>query len=1117
MRALPAGASALFDDGAKKQTYERFRDRARDRSDARVDRGAEDAEVFTDDSTTMKDPKDDARDGCEGARPRFAASNVGERPGGPGASTSEARYVLGVIRGRTWTMSDGWNAASGTFAAESESLDVDGSKRIFRAGEDGGVKFVCADDWSGEHVMVLGRESVEASTEGAWYRHARWASGGGARRIEGLRGVECSCATFVKYASSGESSGSGGGTIVRALVGTADGRVFDVRIDYSSDGKRFEQACERVFETKDCEKIAGVRAFKHGRGVDSRHGALISTSRRLYALVGSYSLESVFAKARAKPGGIDAVVEMPVASDTSELCVWQRRRKSPSSSSDCMAWLTGAGIYRGTLNFNVDDASSVLEQHGVLPFPQTDANDVGPISLAMTEHHILLLYSKSLIAVNAITGDVEGKIQLPSGGASTFACTDPTTAVAYVANERNLLQIVITNEDANVWRVHCDLHDYEQAIAACKSELQRQFVFTHKAERMMKMKRYEDAAEAFARASHAHSIEEVAKTFIDLNARDALYAYIEGRLRELPSDDVARRLILATWLLEERLKLASVSRDAKNDVKLRDFLREYFDSLDERETLRMLSEAKRLDDEMYFAELCGDFDRVLDHFMQLGDSRRALEIITSQRVPRETSNRVLPALIERLPKETIDFLLSRGQVSEDMKIIGPLAREERLFDKSSDAAKTILTHLARYLETITAKENGMARSDAAAHNLLLNLYVSQIDSSPTVVTTLNRYILGAVDEGTKEPFYDVQYAIRMCEKHGAHRSAVYAYCMSRNYDMAMHIALSTLQDIELAKMVTVKAAEAPSGDSNEDEIVQKKLWIEIAKWSIQKSGVLQQHANSESEEERSSAIRSALSFLNETNGALRVEDILPLLPDFTVIDDVKDLVLKSLTEHRSEIEHLREELERITAFTQDVQDEIEDLEQKTYIVKKDQKCLECGRPVVRLRLMEHADDANLLAPFYVFPCEMAYHTECLIRRVLPLMFPDERKRALALMRLLKVPLPRRLKPETKFWGAPPKAATGLTAEEAVGELEDMLCADCPDCGALHLRLIHEPLLTPEEQALDDALAAQLPESWLDPFEAEVDFDSDPVEVIPWEEFKEIKLPDGWPDHEFFRS
>ena len=55
--------------------------------------------------------------------------------------------------------------------------------------------------------------------------------------------------------------------------------------------------------------------------------------------------------------------------------------------------------------------------------------------------------------------------------------------------------------------------------------------------------------------------------------------------------------------------------------------------------------------------------------------------------------------------------------------------------------------------------------------------------------------------------------------------------------------------------------------------------------------------------------------------------------------------------------------------------------------------------------------------FTLFPCEMAYHTECLIRRVLPLMLIDDRRRALALMRTLKVPLPRQLKPETKYWGA----------------------------------------------------------------------------------------------------
>ena len=55
------------------------------------------------------------------------------------------------------------------------------------------------------------------------------------------------------------------------------------------------------------------------------------------------------------------------------------------------------------------------------------------------------------------------------------------------------------------------------------------------------------------------------------------------------------------------------------------------------------------------------------------------------------------------------------------------------------------------------------------------------------------------------------------------------------------------------------------------------------------------------EEEKRVAIRDALSFLKGTNGALRIEDILPLLPDFTIIDDVKDLVLQSLTDHRNEI------------------------------------------------------------------------------------------------------------------------------------------------------------------------------------------------------------------------
>lgn len=1095
-RPLPAGA-ALLDDPNARASFDAFARRDGVARDEETDENARDVDLD-----------------ASASRPKFAALNVGATLMTPGVESDDVddrlkAFVLGGGSNGRAVVSDG---GGGAFVGRlgdgaRDGVDDDAiARKISSENAETSTSLIVVDDWCGEHCVIGVMGRGDGAGDGARYWRRGWAA---ARTLAGLRGVHCTCATFVK-GKDGDNDGA------RILLGSSDGRVFDVRVD-AADTRRFEKSCEVALELRDGKAITGVCATKDRASDGSeRFGALITTPSKLYAFVGSYSLESVLAMARARPSGFEAAVEMPVESDRSKLCVWRKRR---SSTPDRMAWLTGAGVYRGKLNFKVDDASSVLEQHGALPFPKLEDDESGndaPISLAMTEHHILLLYSTRLVAMNSITGDVEGTIKLPLGGASTFAFTDPATSVPYAANAENLLQIVVTNEDANMWRVYCDQNDYDQAITACKSDLQRQFVYTARAERALKLKRFDEAATAFANAGIAHAIETIAKTFVDLNAKDALYAYMEGRLRGLPQDDAARRLIIAMWLLEEYVKIASFSRNEANDFKVREFLRENFESLDEREALRILSEAGRIDDEIYFAELCGDYDRVLDHFMQIGDARKTLEIAASPKVPRSTLNRVLPTLIKALPKDSIDFMLSRPKTDDDVKIIEALARDDASY-AASETSESLAAYLTRYLESITAKPDGAARGDATVHDLLLDVYIKQLESSPTVVATLNKYILDAVDESTNAPYYDVHYAIRMCEKHGAHRSAVYAYCVSRDFDMAMHVALTTLQDVELAKTVTKKAAESKSDDPNEDEITQKKLWIEIAKWSIRKSGALDKAMASMDEDEKRTAIRSALSFLNETNGALRVEDILPLLPDFTIIDDVKDLVLQSLTEHRTEIEQLKEGLEEITAFTQDVQDDIEEMEQKTIVISKDTKCFECGKPVVRLRLMETADDPNLLAPFYVFPCEMAYHTECLLRRTLPLMLIDQRKRALALMRALKVPLPRRLKPETKFWGAPPKSATGLTTAEAVSELEDILCADCPDCGAHDLRLINLPILTPEEEALDEELVRLLPPEWFEPMHAAINM-NDPAETyLTMEDFKKIDLGEGWPDHDFFRT
>lgn len=69
-------------------------------------------------------------------------------------------------------------------------------------------------------------------------------------------------------------------------------------------------------------------------------------------------------------------------------------------------------------------------------------------------------------------------------------------------------------------------------------------------------------------------------------------------------------------------------------------------------------------------------------------------------------------------------------------------------------------------------------------------------------------------------------------------------------------------------------AEADKVEDDED--LRKKLWLMIAKHVIeQEKGVKREN------------IRRAIAFLKETDGLLKIEDILPFFPDFALIDDFK--------------------------------------------------------------------------------------------------------------------------------------------------------------------------------------------------------------------------------------
>jgi hypothetical protein len=270
---------------------------------------------------------------------------------------------------------------------------------------------------------------------------------------------------------------------------------------------------------------------------------------------------------------------------------------------------------------------------------------------------------------------------------------------------------------------------------------------------------------------------------------------------------------------------------------------------------------------------------------------------------------------------------------------------------------------------------------------------------------------------------------------------------------------------------------------------RKTLWLEIAKHVIDNHS---SNATIDDDDEEQSLVEQkvklALDFLEETtkdnnvravgdddggeekkkrsddSRILGVEDILPLLPDFTKIDAVRDAVLEALHKYQNSIEAMKKDIERDSEITAKIREEVREIESKDLEISADEPCATCKKPVLRNGKVPDSSDCTKLAPFYAFPCTHAFHCACLLREALPLMLDDERNTCLSLMKCLKIPLPIRLKPKVKLWGPPPKTATGLTSERAVEKLEDVLCHECPMCGIMRTRIISQPLFQlPEEQ------------------------------------------------------
>lgn len=494
-----------------------------------------------------------------------------------------------------------------------------------------------------------------------------------------------------------------------------------------------------------------------------------------------------------------------------------------------------------------------------------------------------------------------------------------------------------------MWRAKLEKGAFHDALTYASTVAQKDIVRSREGDALFDEGKYMLAARAYAESTR--SFEYVTLRFVDADERDALRAYLLSRLDKLDKKDLTQRMMLATWLLEIYLSKCNNLEDlvaaetAASDVEtfmmeremveedLRSFMKDYKVNLDPSVVYELILGHGRMDLFLFYAELNKDHAKVVEHWVTEEDWAKAIDVLSRQD-SLELYYRFAALLMRNVPKQTVDAWMRQSLL--DPRRLIPALLQQRSEPMESNQA-------VRYLEHVIHRQGS---TDSTIFNLLLTIYANAPDSDDG---PLLRFLSSCPDDPiTERPYYDLDYALRLCKARGRIQPCVHIYSRMGLYESSVDLALEK-GDLELAKI----NADKP----DDDDVLRKKLWLKIARYVVQEKG----------------DIKSAMKFLESTD-LVKIEDILPFFPDFVVIDDFKTEICSALEDYSARIDELKVEMAEATRSAESIKRDIEALTSRFVAVEQSDKCWRCGLGITTRQ-------------FYVFPCQHSFHADCLITMV----------------------------------------------------------------------------------------------------------------------------------------
>lgn len=779
------------------------------------------------------------------------------------------------------------------------------------------------------------------------------------RPLSRLRGVSIECVAWnpsLPTASTRE-----------ILIGTTDGNIYEVYIETSTEFYRREDKYLKSLQKLPDGAITGLWVDTIQPGKADIRRVVIATRGRLLHLVGKATRSgtegggSIYAKLFESEQPTVHEISRVTSTFTSSLVV---SPDSPDSSSPealipdrTYAWLSSQGVFYGKLlstPVTSELGSKVFAESKILPISQLPAGESssgrpksvqeGVDAIALTQWHILHLVGGRIVAINRLDDTVVfDQIVLDPGQQAVALLADQQKNTFWLFTTTEIFEIVVTEEDRDIWKVMLRNEHFDAALRYARSPSQKDAVATASGDYLIGRGQYLEAAGVYGKSSKP--FEQVALALIEHDQQDALRKYLLTKIATFKKSSVMQRIMLASWLVEIFMsKLNSLDDTIVTKAELseslspeqtqsqletiktefHEFVTKYKNDLDRRTTYDIISSHGREEELLFFASAVNDHNYVLGYWVQRERWPETLNVLKKQ-TDASIFYRYSSVLITHVAADLVDILM-RHPTLKTRDLIPALLTYNRTFNGPLSK-----NHAVRYLLFTI---NTLNSTDAAVHNTLISICASH--PSPDEST-----LLSYLESQGDTPSFDSDFALRLCIQHSRIQSCVHIYSTMGQYLQAVTLALSH-NAIDLASSI----ADRPTLPS-----LRKKLWLLVAKTVIGESD----------------GIATALAFLSRCP-LLKIEDLIPFFPDFVVIDDFKDEICDALEGYSRSIDALREEMDGSARTAAHIKEEIAALGGRYAIVEPGEKCYVCSLPL-------------LARQFFVFPCQHAFHSDCLGKKV----------------------------------------------------------------------------------------------------------------------------------------